>query len=444
MFVLVQNRGEIPLWGIRVIGYSSKNEKQIGRFGTGLKESIALLIRNNASPIIYSGTCKIEFSVNKDSGIEEIGFILSESKWSYEKDRWYSLGIHPNLGQHDWIDLWQALREIFCNAIDEDIEFLHHEIVQDQIGVAGATRVYLPLTGDVLGAYAEVENRLLMIKPKTILYQSQQGKILEKSKYSKCQVYHKGVWVQESPNDSLFDYELSDIKLNESRSCDWYDITAECSKLISNASEDVIQKYLGVAADNPEFAHTHEGNLHLSYIKSYCKSQDKWKNAFLSKFGSDAICCLSDAYYIKMAMDLGKHPICFKSDILEFLVWCKIPNHTQLVSSEIPDNLILTGQKSGMFDIIWDIFESKDLISGKIKPECHIVQPTGSFQGCVNGGKIFINTNIVGSKEEILTCIEEILHYCSGMSDFSRAFQNVLLETIVRNLNILTILYLLD
>ncbi|KKM64362.1 hypothetical protein LCGC14_1502220, partial [marine sediment metagenome] len=61
--VLIQNSGELPIWGLRLMGFSDKTADKIGRFGTGLKESIALLARLGLQPIIFSGELRVDFKV---------------------------------------------------------------------------------------------------------------------------------------------------------------------------------------------------------------------------------------------------------------------------------------------------------------------------------------------------------------------------------------------
>lgn len=164
-YLLIQNKNELPLFGIRLLGLSTKKSSQIGKFGTGLKEAIALLVRNNHKFIIFSGTNKIDFSIEEVSGQQEICFTMSQDTDRYKANEPHGLGIHPKFGHHDWTDEWQALREVFCNAIDEGIEFLHHDLVkEDEIeGVAGSTRIYIQANMPIIKAYGEIESRLLML-----------------------------------------------------------------------------------------------------------------------------------------------------------------------------------------------------------------------------------------------------------------------------------------
>ena len=117
--IIIQNAGELPIWGMRLLGLSNKNSGQIGKFGTGLKESIALLARMGVSPIIFSGTCRIDFSTQSIDGQQELCFMLSEQRARFVENEWHGLGLHPNFGKSDWADPWMVFRELICNAIDE-------------------------------------------------------------------------------------------------------------------------------------------------------------------------------------------------------------------------------------------------------------------------------------------------------------------------------------
>ena len=138
--ILIQNPGELPIWGMRLLGLSNKNEDQIGKFGTGLKESIALLARMGQFPIIFSGTNRIDFSIQEfDDDQQEISFKMSEYRARFAAGMWHGLGIHPNFGQADWDDSWMVFRELVCNSLDEGgVEGLYHDVVSvDPEGVAG-------------------------------------------------------------------------------------------------------------------------------------------------------------------------------------------------------------------------------------------------------------------------------------------------------------------
>jgi len=197
----------LPLDGIRLLGESSKNHDQIGMFGTGLKETIALCFRLGIGLTICSGESVVSFDTKttrfRNQDTKEIVYNCGGS---------FPMNITTNFGKQDWNSEWQVLREIFSNAYDEG--GLHHDIVDVVEPISGCTRVYLEGTFDLLDEYSRIEKKLLFLTKRNPLYECKYGKVYRKTSGV---VYKKGVWVHEDPN-LLFDYELTSVELNESRS----------------------------------------------------------------------------------------------------------------------------------------------------------------------------------------------------------------------------------
>src|SRR3954453_6947207 len=65
-FLRIENVGTAPEEGFTVFGVSladtSQSDKVIGQFGSGNKHGVAVLLRNELSPIVFAGTLKLEFS----------------------------------------------------------------------------------------------------------------------------------------------------------------------------------------------------------------------------------------------------------------------------------------------------------------------------------------------------------------------------------------------
>lgn len=99
----------LPIEFATVMGISDKNEGSIGRFGTGLKFAIAVLLRTNHTVKMISDGEVTEFGVStRTIRDKEIGFITANGS---------ELGFTTNTGV-DWTpDM--AYREIASNTIDE-------------------------------------------------------------------------------------------------------------------------------------------------------------------------------------------------------------------------------------------------------------------------------------------------------------------------------------
>lgn len=110
-YLKISSKGEIEPESFRLIGASTKrdDDESIGIFGSGLKYSIAYLLRNKINFWVFSGTREVKFETKtanfRGKQFEQI-YIDGEAT-SFTTDLGY-----------DW-ELWWSIREIYCNAIDE-------------------------------------------------------------------------------------------------------------------------------------------------------------------------------------------------------------------------------------------------------------------------------------------------------------------------------------
>ena len=70
-YILIQNDGEIEINSFELIGASTKRGEpgKIGFFGSGLKYSIAYMMRNGIDFKVFSGTNEIVFSLKSEDFI---------------------------------------------------------------------------------------------------------------------------------------------------------------------------------------------------------------------------------------------------------------------------------------------------------------------------------------------------------------------------------------
>ena len=137
-YILIQNDGEIEINSFELIGASTKRGEsgKIGFFGSGLKYSIAYMMRNGIDFKVFSGTNEIVFSLKsedfRDKKFERI--CINGNPTSY------TTSIGPT-----WSEDWFVLREIYCNAVDES-NYQLIKSTQTVAGVDGKTRIYVELT----------------------------------------------------------------------------------------------------------------------------------------------------------------------------------------------------------------------------------------------------------------------------------------------------------
>ncbi len=436
--VMIQNKGEVPIWGIRLMGFSPKTADKIGRFGTGLKESIALLARMGLQPIIFSGKLRMDFQVELLDGQEEICFKLSDGRGRFAPDVWHGLGIHPNLGRHDWDDPWMIFREVVCNALDESgTEDLFHDICyHEPEGVAGATRFYIPATGEIIKAYDTIEDKLLPLgKYEVETEMAGTGRAIKNRKKKQLQVFHRGVWIQDHKRKSLFDYELDDLKLNESRSADWYTVNSEVARLAAHFTTSQAQALLQAMIREKQ-DDLYEADVLQS--ASYYVELDgqSWTNAFHALFGEKAVLTDDNRFLYEKLRAAGKDPVVVThSGLTALLKAAGVPTVDRVLTREQRDWQTLsepTENSQKVFDRVWQTLGEAGLHYGAKKPELRIFEEQPGKVcitfGAYTDGRVCINQSIVGSKKERQACLEELAHHISEASDETREFQAFLLE----------------
>ncbi len=419
------------------MGLSNKDADQIGQFGTGLKESIALMARMDLFPVIFSGEMRMDFSIQDMDGQQEICFKLSEDRQRFVANEWHGLGIHPDFGKADWNNPWMIFREVVCNALDESgTDDLFHECsMREPEGVAGATRIYIPVTPEIMEAYASINRKLLPLGDHTIVHGvSGYGRLIEKREDAKLQVFHRGVWIQEHEEESLYDYDLDGVKLNESRSCDWHSVNTQTGIVIAQFSEDQAQALLNaMLVDNRTIWERHCLSNATYYVDT---KMEAWQNAWTSIFGDNAVLTDTSAFFHDKLKRMGKTPIIVSdSGLMSFLKSAGIDHVAQVLTREDRkwDTVADPDEESqDVFDSVWDRLETAGLTHGKTKPPLRIfTELPGSaevtFGGYLNG-TCYVNRACVGSLQERRACLEEQAHHISGASDESREFQMFLLE----------------
>lgn len=186
------------------MGASSKrnDHTKIGQFGSGNKYALAYFLRNGYEVKIFAGEKEITVGMKPET-FRDITFnviYVNGEKTSITSD----------MGK-DW-QFWQAIREVYCNAIDEGGYSM--DFVQDINPVAGETHFYIDAKKDVSEFVNNFDN--YFATKKKILFECEYGRILEKSGTT-ANVYRKGVKCFISNKVSVFDYDFNEIEIDENR-----------------------------------------------------------------------------------------------------------------------------------------------------------------------------------------------------------------------------------
>lgn len=245
-YYLIQNAGEIDVNALRLLGASTKDETQIGYFGTGLKYAVASALRLGVKLKVFSGETEIKITARKTK-LREVEFqeIYVNGK---------STGLTTQLGK-DW-QPWYILRELYCNALDEPeamTQFTSDEFIQGKIGY---TRIYLEMT-EVMNEIANNQNRYFTANREAVLEWpfGIKAQLFHPIENRKLKVYRKGILVYERDSrTSLYDYNFDVLSINEARESTSWEIERATIKLWKfDATEDMVLRLINGPGDSYEY-----------------------------------------------------------------------------------------------------------------------------------------------------------------------------------------------
>src|SRR5271155_2026187 len=265
-YLKIENVGVCPPEGFTVLGVSladtSNHEGVIGQFGSGNKHGVAVCLRNDLAPIVFAGTLKLEFStrpqtVSDNQASKEFGRVVvkyggTDLMTGASRSSTEDLGFVLDYGKHDWGEVALALREFVSNAIDRSIrEWGDWSGVKIEVVDEGQvrakrnfTRVFVPLSAEVLEFYNNLGKWFLHFSEPESLSKA----ILPKNNRNLGErkaavIYRRGVRVREfesSDQESLFDYNLNDLTIDESRKASDWDVKHHCGKALGNADKQIL------------------------------------------------------------------------------------------------------------------------------------------------------------------------------------------------------------
>lgn len=232
-YIKVKNKGLIEPQALYLIGASTKrnDDTKIGQFGSGNKYALAYLLRNGYQVRIFSGTEELILSTKRETfrDIEFDVIHVNNQKTS----------ITTEMGK-DW-EFWQAIREIYCNAIDEGDCSM--DFVQTIEPRENETHFYIDTKQDVLEFVSNYDNYFAFNKK--VLFECKDGKILEKTG-EKANIYRKGINCFKTSKSSCYDYDFSSITIDENRIVKYFwQVEERIWNLIYQCdNEEVIMKIL--------------------------------------------------------------------------------------------------------------------------------------------------------------------------------------------------------
>lgn len=203
-YLKISNKGILDVEALTLLGASSKrgDNTKIGQYGSGNKYSLAYLLRNNYEVTIMAGTFQIFLTTKrKKFRDKEFDIILVDGR---------ETSITTEFGK-DW-NLGQAIRELYCNAIDEGEHTM--EFVKEITPESEKTSFYIKSREEITSYVSNFDD--YFAENKKVLFECSYGKILEKTGKG-LNLYRKGVRCMETDKTSTYDYDLSEVLIDENR-----------------------------------------------------------------------------------------------------------------------------------------------------------------------------------------------------------------------------------
>ena len=423
-YILIQNDGEIESNSFELIGASTKRGEsgKIGFFGSGLKYSIAYMMRNNIGFKVFSGNTELKFTTTpeylKDKSFQRI--CINGKATSY------TTTMGPT-----WTEDWFVLREIYCNALDEGSCTLvkDTDIIQPS---EGNTRIFIELTNKLRQVVADwdsyfSEDREILFTSQNIYtsFLSHQENFQTLKVYSKTNgtAYRRGINVGSNKN-FLYDYECDNIDINEDR-------TAKNLLALQYSFADMMAKFCDESWVKTVLSCSQETNLPMEYqVLHSCTGNCTYSKEWV-RFSKE------NMLVVKEICGRYQEQIrCSKKEVL------LIPSYfAKSLKRAIPEVSIY-----GLGNAIGNIFATdvpktpkmefllKEVIRSlkEMKYEfdfnisvCEFENDHQLGQADIGNKTIMLSVKLfdMGRREIALTLIEEVEHIRSGYEDETRQFQ---------------------
>lgn len=424
-YIKISNKGLleaklIPLMG----GTTKKGDKfKIGQFGTGLKYSLAFLIRNNISFKIFVGNREVDITSKKE--------YISDQNFDIIYIDGERTSITAQMG-YDW-NHWMILRELWCNALDEG-EAERNILDDDKIKInechldSNKTHFFIEYTPDFAKVWQDWTNYFvqdfepIFSKDKIAVYAGN----------GPLKLYKQGVLIfAEKEGKSLFNYDFKDAEINELRQYTGYK-PGDISEALTSIDDPKIITYFLEHITNDHY----EGQDYFDF-STYRKFNDAWK----STIGSAKLIHEKALDEIKT-----KNPNIDISDIL-------------LVPKNIYKALTKCFEGIGALRVINKVNEFYEMhipeLESKIKQGLVILETCGYFvhseltyiHGAFGDKNIFAQVNL--DKKEIYLSerltnsplfqivtmlVEENEHFRTGFQDHTRDFQQHFINLYVKTM----------
>jgi len=410
-WIEIKNKGEICKNAFILLGATNKrgDNSKIGFFGSGLKYGLAVLLRNEIPLKVFTGKKEIRISTKK------VMFRDMEFNNIYIEGEKTSLTLEMGI---DW-EIWQSVREIYCNALDESGSFV--KVVDEVIPEQDKTSFYIGFT-DQTKEIIDNWNKYFSTDRTDIVSQNEHWQVFHPN--DKFTLYRKGIKCLNSNLTSLYDYNLDKIDINESRVVTYnWEVNESLARNWGKFATEVMIKKL---FDELDIDHK-ENEIGWSYAKEFNENWLKVINGrllihkdtagYFTKQIERENCLILKSSLIRALKKYfnDKIKVAGHSDEYDNYVTVPMDKKQTFLTKAVMDFFNEVGLKIE-YPIKVAIFKDKSTL-GRVGHDSSIILSVGLFEQ--------------GKKMIASTILEETLHIESGGKDETRNFQDYIINKMI-------------
>lgn len=380
--IVFQNPGLIDMAAVTTLGVSVKGESSIGRFGTGVKFSIATILRNGGAVTIWRGTEAFNFTTEKtEIRGEEFELVCMNG---------HALGFTTQLGV-DW-EKWMAFREMASNCRDENGRYFNSD-GKDWEPLEGHTTVVVAGLDDVW-----CDRHTIMLESHPVL----ENEILEVHEGVTPYVFYRGVRIAQPGRALSHTYNIKEaVELTEDRTAkNWWQVEQKIERAIGRIEDRaMLRRILTCGESFAEHhmdipAYGHPGPVFRDVARELAMGGETVKNANPKAVAMARASVVQDMQ---------------EGDSIE------LTSVQEKMLEKATAMLVAAG---------YNIVEFPVIVLDTLGP---------NICGLAKDGKIFLSLMPFqkGTREVAATLLEEYAHLKSGEGDASIGFQNWLFDQLL-------------
>lgn len=415
-YLKIKNNGVLDIRLVALMGGTTKanDEFKIGQFGTGLKYTLAFLVRNNIDFHIFAGTEKVELRTEQET--------IKDDTYNIICINGHRTSITDRMG-YDW-QAWMILRELWCNALDEGGQ--HMEITQELTADDGCTCFYIQVTSEIKevidnwGKYFIHNVEPLHAGPVYSVYPGGES----------LRIYKQGVLIHEIKEvKALYSYDVKNASINELREFKG-NAAHVIFKSLQHASPSVIRHFLETVSDQ----HYEGGHTDYNWYENF---GEEWRTAIgagkiihqealtqmeargIEMDASEFIVVPKNIYKVLTKQFDGIGALRISNKVNEFY-----ETYNPAADQKIKEALVILESAGYDFSpeikFVYGVFGAKDI----------------KAQVNMDTKEVLISENILQSSlfEVVYILIEENEHLKTGFQDCSRSFQTHFLRLYAQQL----------